>query len=244
MMVKTIKTIIIIGFFWLPAFLALGDMGNCVRYKALIFLNDETEVTGWFQSESFDMVLDKDNGAAVLKYLKEYQRELSIYKRIQTINFPKLPNTRNFGFKLSAAAIQDTQKFPISDILGLRILEIHPCEYFEKWPETQSKADRFYNRYHHWIINGLTQDEIDRLQTKPIHLMYIRCPFDEYDGVHVLSYNPSLSKEEVRRLSLGVWTGKQPGNQEEVKKEQEHYERVKNQLRQKNITVIHLRQYI
>ena len=203
------KNKIILFFEIVFAFFVLGlnvtfsfcDVGNCVRYKVEIFLNDGSQSTGFIQIASYDPMIERDD-SLFLTYLKEdlgrkKQESFTLYKKIQTIEFPKL-EYQTYGFKFSAAVKEDIVFINKGKIENIRLLDIYGCEHGDfSGIKRRHPKDAFLIHYHHWIIQELTQKEIDMLQTRPAALISRESPLsvEGIDRLFVLVMtNPFLNQ--------------------------------------------------
>lgn len=224
------------------------DVGNCVRYEVELFLNDGSQLTGFIQIASYDPMIEFDD-SLFWTYLKEdlrkkKQESFTLYKKIQTIEFPKL-EYQTYGFKFSAAVKEDIAFIHSGKIENIRLLDICGCEHGDfSEIKRRNPKDAFLINYHHWIIEELTQREIDMLQTKPELMISRESPLSVggIDRLFVLCYDESVSESELNvlssRLYLNISDAKIP-EKELYERKIEHYNKVKKELRsQKIITLI------
>ena len=228
------------------------DVGNCVRYKVELFLNDGSQLTGYIQIASYDPMIELDD-SLFLTYLKEdlgrkKQESFTLYKKIQTIEFPKL-EYQSYGFKFSAAVKEDIVVVNSGKIENIRLLDICGCEHGDfSGIKRRNPKDAFLINYHHWIIEELTQSEIDMLQTKPELMISRESPLSvgDIDRLFVLCYDESVSESELNDLSSGLYLNisfdKSPGK-EIYERRIEHYNKVKKDLRSKKIITLIIKGY-
>jgi hypothetical protein len=102
--------------------------------------------------------------------------------------------------------------------------------------------------YHHWIIEELTQDEIDLLQTEPVFMIDRESPItvEGIDRLVVFCYDPSLSESEFNRLASGFYSdlsSEKESSQKSWEEKIRHYKQVKEELRKKKIITLIIRSY-
>jgi hypothetical protein len=236
----------------LNATFSFSDVGNCVRYKVELFLNDGSQLTGFIQIASYDPMIELDD-SLFLTYLKEglgrkKQELFTLYKKIQTIEFPKL-EYQTYGFKFSAAVKEDIAFINSGKIENIRLLEICGCEHgdFSEIKRRHPK-DAFLINYHHWIIQELTQKEIDMLQTRASVLVSRESPLSVggIDRLFVLCYDESVSESKLNELSsrlyLNVSDVKVP-QKDLYERKIQHYNKVKENLRREKIVTLIIKGY-
>ena len=228
------------------------DVGNCVRYEVELFLNDGNQLTGFFQIASYDPMIELDD-SLFLTYLKEdlgrkKQESFTLYKKIQTIEFPKL-EYQTYGFKFSAAVKEDIAFINSGKIENIRLLDICGCEHGDfSEIKRRNPKDTFLINYHHWIIEELTQSEIDMLQTKPELMINRESPLSVggIDRLFVLCYDESVSESKLNELSsrlyLNISDVKVP-QKDLYERKIEHYNKVKENLRRKKIITLIIKGY-
>ena len=232
--------------------LSFCDVGNCVRYKVELFLNDGSQLTGFIQIASYDPMIELDD-SLFLTYLKEdlERRKLesfTLYKKIQTIEFPKL-EYQTYGFKFSAAIKEDIAVIKVERIKSIHLLDICGCEHGDfSEIKRRNPKDAFLINYHHWIIGELTQSEIDMLQTKPEVMITRESPLsvEGIDRLFVLCYDESVSESKLNELSsrlyLKISDVKVP--QEDLyERKIEHYYKIKENLRRQRIITLIIKGY-
>jgi hypothetical protein len=232
--------------------LSYCDVGNCVRYKVELFLNDGSQLTGFIQIASYNPMIDLDD-SLFLTYLKEdLERKklesFTLYKKIQTIEFPKL-EYQTYGFKFSSALKEDIAVIKVERIKNIHLLDICGCEHGDfSEIKRRNPKDAFLINYHHWIIEELTQSEIDMLQAKPELMINRESPLsvEGIDRLFVLCYDESVSESKLNELSSRLYL-----NISDVKVSQkdlyerkiEHYLKVKENLRRKKIITLIIKGY-
>jgi hypothetical protein len=228
------------------------DVGNCVRYKVELILDDGSQRTGYIQIVTYDPMIELDNSLFLTHLKKDLVRKnrdsFALYKRIQTIEFPKL-EFQNFGFKYSAAGKNDTVLVNIERIKYLHLLDICGCEHGDfSEIKRRNPKDKFLIKYHHWIIDELTQWEIDMLQTKPAFLINRESPLSGsgVDSLFVLCYDNSISESKLNQLSSGLYldiSDDKAPEKELLERRIEHYNKVKEDLRRKKIITLIIKGY-
>jgi hypothetical protein len=228
------------------------DVGNCVRYEVELFLDDGSQLTGFIQIASYDPMIELDD-SLFSAYLKEdlrrkKQESFTLYKKIQTIEFPKL-EYQTYGFKFSAAVKEDIAFVNSGKIENIRLLDICGCEHGDfSEIKRRTPKDAFLINYHHWIIDELTQSEIDMLQTKPELMISRESPLSvgDIDRLFVLCYDESVSESELNelgsRLFLNISDVKVP-QKDLYEKRIQHYNKVKEELRKKKIIAVIIKGY-
>jgi hypothetical protein len=134
-------------------------------------------------------------------------------------------------------------------IASLRVLETCLCEHGDfSEIKTPRPEDLFLIHYHHWIIEELTQDEIDLLQTEPVFMIDRESPItvEGIDRLVVFCYDPSLSESEFNRLASGFYSdlsSEKESSQKSWEEKIRHYKQVKEELRKKKIITLIIRSY-
>ena len=228
------------------------DVGSCVRYKVELVLNDGSLLTGYVQIVAFDPMIELDNELFFAYLRKDVERRnldsFTLYKRIQTIEFPRL-ESQTFGFKYSAAVKEDIFSVDPEEIKGIHLHELCPCEHGDiSELKTRRPEDVFLIHYHHWVIEELTQVEIDLLQTEPVFTIDRESPLsvEGIDRLYVFCYDPSIPESEFNRLASGLYSNLSSDKESPQKSWQEkirHYKQVKEELRKKKIIALIVRGY-
>jgi hypothetical protein len=218
----------------------------------VLFLNDGSQFTGFIQIASYDPMIELDD-SLFLTYLKEdlgrkKQESFTLYKRIQTIEFPKL-EYQSYGFKFSAALKEDIVFINSGKIESIRLLDICGCEHgdFSEIKRRHPK-DTFLINYHHWIIQELTQTEIDMLQARPAVLISRESPLSVggIDRLFVLCYDESVSESKLNELSSRLYlniSDVQVPQKDLYERKIEHYNKVKENLRKEKIITLIIKGY-
>jgi hypothetical protein len=228
------------------------DVGNCVRYKVELETHDSNQLIGYIQISSYDPMVEIDD-LLFFDYLKKdlekkNRNTFTLYKNIQTIEYPKL-EFQTYGFKYSAASKSDILEVNIEKIKSIRLLDIGPCEHgdFSSLKRSIPK-DNFLINYFHWIIEELTQDEIDMLQTKPELMISRESPLSKHgvDRLYVLCYDKSMTESELNQLCSGLYLGvtDDPVSEKELfERKIDFYNKVKHDLRSKKIITLIIKGY-
>jgi hypothetical protein len=180
--------------------------------------------------------------------VRKNRNTFTLYKKIQTIEYPKL-EFQTYGYKYSAAAKRDIVRVNIDEIKSVHLLDICSCEHGDfSTIKRSSPKDSFLINYHHWIIEELTQSEIDMLQTKPESLIDRKSPLSmaEVDRLYVLSYDKSITASELNQSCSALYlsdTEEDVPETELLKRKIEHYDKVKNVLRRKKIITFIIKGY-
>jgi hypothetical protein len=231
---------------------AFCDVGNCVRYKVDVGFENGGLLTGFNQVVSYEPLIETDD-ALFLAYLKkDLERRNSesflLYKRIQTIEFPRL-GSQTHGFKYSAAVKKDIVSVKLEDVKEIQLHEICPCEHGD-FSELKPRPplDKFLIHYHHWIIEELTQGEIDLLQTEPAYMIDRESPLspEGIDRLVVFCYDPSITEAEFAQLASEFYSSlssDQESRQKTWEEKIQCYEREKEKLRKKKIIVLTIKGY-
>ncbi len=232
--------------------LSFCDVGNCVRYEVELFLNDGSQLTGFIQIASYDPMIELDD-SLFWTYLKQdlerkKQESFALYKKIQTIEFPKL-EYQTYGFKFSVAVKEDIAFIHSGKIENIRLLDICGCEHGDfSEIKRRTPKDAFLIHYHHWIIEELTQSEIDMLQTKPELMISRESPLSvgDVDRLFVLCYDESVTESELNdlssRLFMNISDVKVP-QKDLYERKIEHYLKVKENLRRQKIITLIIKGY-
>jgi hypothetical protein len=228
------------------------DVGSCVRYKVEIIFNDGSQQTGYIQIASFDPMLELNNELFFAYLRKDAERRnldsFTLYKGIQTIEFPRL-ESQTFGFKYSAAVKEDIFSVDPEEMKGIHLHEICPCEHGDiSELKTRRPEDVFLIHYHHWVIEELTQVEIDLLQTEPVFTIDRESPLsvEGIDRLYVFCYDPSILESDFNRLASGLYSNLSSDKESPQKSWEEnirHYKQVKEELRKKKIIALIVRGY-
>ena len=233
-----LKFYIILFIFLLSLFIqdrSSGDVGSCARYKVNLIFDKGDSLVCFIQLTSYDDNLKSLSNEEILKHIKEQYRSdtLTIYKRIQTINYPEGNNY--YGFKYSAVANEDRVVVKVNSISRIRKSDVFRCEY-GKFPE----GDRYGIHFTSQVIEDLSQKEIDLLQTKPYSQINIPSP-SQFDVDVCLNYNRNISEELLNKLcDLYLNNEKNLPYKEFEELQKKHYEETKRKLQNRNIIVIHL----
>jgi hypothetical protein len=228
------------------------DVGNCVRYKVELRTYDNAQLIGFIQIFSYDPMVEIDD-LVFFDYLKKdlakkNQDTFTLYKKIQTIEYPKL-EFQTYGFKYSATSKRDILEVNIETIKSIQLLDIGPCEHGDfSSIKRSSPKDNFLINYFHWIIEELTQDEIDMLQTKPEFLIGRESPLsmNGVDRLFVLCYDKSMTESELNQLCSGLYFSVADDavpEKELFERKINHYNKVKNDLRRKKIITLIVKGY-
>ena len=228
------------------------DVGNCVRYKVELNLNDGSQLLGFIQIVSFNPMIELDD-LLFFTHLKmdlerKNQDSFALYKKIQTIEFPKL-EFQTYGFKYSAAIKKDIVVVNLEKIKKIRLLDICACEHGDfSEIKRRNPKDRFLINYHHWIIEELTQREIDFLQAKPELMIDRESPMSANDmgRLFVLCYDKSISESKLNQLSSGLYldiSDEMVSEKELLRRKNEHYKKVKEDLRENKIITLIIKGY-
>jgi hypothetical protein len=228
------------------------DVGSCVRYEVELILNDGSQSTGSIQLATYDPMIELDDLLFFTHLKKDLARKnrnsFTLYKKIQTIEFPKL-EFQTYGFKYSATVKKDIFIVNIEKIKKIRLLDICACEHgdFSEIKRGNPK-DRFLINYHHWIIEELTQSEIDMLQAKPEFQIDRESPLSDsgVDRLFVLCYDKSISESKLSQLSSGLYlniSDNKITEKELLKRKIEHYKKAKEDLRGKKIITLMIKGY-
>ena len=229
-----------------------GDVGSCVRYKVELQTHNNTQFIGFIQIHSFDPFVEISD-LHFFDYLKKDLAKknldtFTLYKNIQTIEYPKL-KSQTYGFKYSASSQRDIVEVNIDKIKSIHLLDIGPCEHGDfSSIKRNSPRDNFLVNYHHWIIEELTQSEINMLQTKPQLLISRESPLsmNEWDRMYVLCYDKFITESELNQLCSGLYLSVSEDAVPEIELSERrinHYNRVKNELRGKKIITLIIKGY-
>lgn len=237
----------IISFFLFTNLLAPGysfsDVGNCARYKLYLIFDSGDSLLCLIQFVGYDVGLKYLNEEEILKRIHESfpTRKITVYKRIQTINFPEQSDGRKYyDFRYSAAADEDRVVIGVDSLSRVRKLEVSRCE-FGNFPE----GDHYGINYTSQVIEGLSQREIDFLQKKPYSLVQTGPPDPGALVIdYCLSYNKDIGERRLKKLcDLYLKDeGKLPRH-EFAELQKKHFEETKKRLKKKNIIVIRLYGY-
>jgi hypothetical protein len=176
---------------------AYSDVGSCARFKVQVVLKSGNVVNGFVQICGYDEP-QLIKGDSLIERITRVQKTDSImlYKKIQTVNYPKDPYC--FHFRYSAAAIEDRIYMNTNDINNIKILNVMPCENMDHINYKDS-IDLYLINYTSQILDELTQYEINLMQTKPyaINRIYMPCSYSCY---LCMNYNSQISDREFKRL--------------------------------------------
>jgi hypothetical protein len=228
------------------------DVGNCVRYKVELHTNDNAQLIGFIQIFSYEPMVEMGD-LHFFDYLKKYlakknQDTFTLYENIQTIEYPKL-EFQTYGFKYSAASKRGIVEVNIEKIKSIHLRDLGPCEHGDfSTIKRSSPKDSFLINYFHWIIEELTQPEIDMLQTKPELLISRESPLSshEWDRLFVLCYDKSITESELNQLCSGLYLNAiddEITQEEFLQRKTEHYHAIKNDLKRKKIVTLIVKGY-
>ena len=211
------------------------DVGSCARHKVhIVFKNNDT-LTCYIQLCGYHTKLKYLSEDEILQRMKKRAilDSLTVYRKIQTINYPEA--NKFWGFKYSAVANEDRVIINVNKILKILKLAVSRCEYgnFEE-------DDEYLIHFHHKVIEGLSQKDIDLLQKKPYSTVEIKTP-GSYDLDVCLNYNKNINEEQLKNLCYLYLQNENDLPHEEFKRLQErHYLETIKKLRTMNIIVVHL----
>lgn len=239
--------------FSLTLFLTLNilraDSGTCALYKCKVTLNNQDTLIGYFQITGRDN--QSSNEEDFFRYIKsqfvdENSSTISLYLKIQTIEYPKYKWSNNI--KYSAVAIEDQKLIEISNIQSLGIIEMTSCECVKKEGATNydySKSD-FVIQYYHPLIKSITQKEIDLLNSKkPKHTNFVQVDSADTDVILTLNYSTNLDQVSFDNLSNKLKFAKENNQSWEdySRKREKHIKEIQELLRKKGIIIIQLITY-
>jgi hypothetical protein len=223
-------------------------MGSCALYKCAIETKSGNKLVGYIQNEFYALPKTEKE---LLNHLQgivnnDSSAIIKVYSKIQTIEYPKFPHSDKF--KYSAVTIEDTQMVKASDIKSINLIRMTSCECIqdEKTGKFAYSKSDFLIKYSHFLIDELTQREIDLLNSrKPIFTHQIQIDKSDMDLVTVLNYNSELTKQEFKILAEKLKFPKRENQtwRECNKLREIYYEKVKRALRKKEIVLILLVNY-
>lgn len=215
--------------------LSLCDIGSCARYKINIVFDDDDSSTGYIQLCGYDAVkfLNEDEILQRMKH-RAISDSITVYKKIQTINYP-IMEPKHWGFKFSAVANEDKITIDVNRISKIQKLSVSRCEHgnFEE-------DDAYLINFTAQIIDDLSQQEIDLLQTKPYSQLIVNDPHT-WDVDYCLNYNEGIDEEQLRQLcSLYSEDEEIPLSKEYSDLREQHYSETVKKLRDMSIIIIHV----
>ena len=227
------KKILIVLVLFLVAFKSNADMGYCFKYKLRIELKDSNEVTGYFiysvydeyfgSIDSFDTILKRVSGS--------YGDSLTIYTEIYKID------SLNIGtniYSIYATPKNQIEKVYTLDIINSKILKIETCCS----PVTKLDIDSYYVEHCCIpVISELSKKEINKMQSEKPHLNFIYrdCPDEVLLTLVVISFNNSLTKDEIeKKISISYCEKGVENYQESLK----YYVQFKDHLRKEKVIVL------
>jgi len=234
----------IISFFLFTSLLAPGcsssDVGNCARYKLYLIFDSGDSLLCLMQFVDYDVGLKYLNEEEILKRIHGSfpTRKITVYKRIQTINFPEQSNGRRYyDFKYSAVSDEDRVVIGADSVSRVRKLDVSRCEY-GNFPND----DHYAINYTTQVIEGLSQKEIDFLQKKPYSLVKTGPPGPGESAIDFcLSYNKNIGEKRLKKLcDLYLRDERKLPRSEFAELQKKYYEEKKKKLKKMDIIVIQL----
>ena len=216
-------------------FYSYCDVGSCARYKINIIFDDSDSIICYTQLGSYDTNLKYLSEGEILGRMKEraISDSITLFKRIQTLNYPE--GNKHYGFKYSAVANEDRVVIDVSKISNIQKLAVSRCEH-----GNFGENDQYNIHFTSQIIDGLSQEEIDLLQTKPYSIITIGTP-GLYDVDVCLNYNKNIDKQQLQKLcNLHLTNEKNLPHREFEQLQTKHYSKTVQKLRSMNIIIIHL----
>lgn len=216
-------------------FLSLCDIGSCARFKINIVFDDGDSLAGYIQLCGYDAVkfLSEDEILQRMKH-RAISDSITVYKKIQTINYP-MCGAKHWGWKFSAVANEDKITIDVNRISKIQKLSVSRCEHgnFEE-------DDAYLINFTAQIIDDLSQQEIDLLQTKPYSQLIVKDPH-AWDKDFCLNYNEDIDEEQLKQLcSLYLEDEKILLSKEFSDLQEQHYSETVKNLRDMSIIVIHI----
>jgi len=175
-------------------FPARADVGSCVRYKLRLTFTGGEKISGHYLIWNYDFKIDRSENE-ILQFLQA-DPNATLYKRIQTIEYPRLNPAHTNAFKYSAAADSDRVEVDAKKIVKIEVLGHTPCEH----TSITDKEYLYLVGIYPLVVEGLKQSEIDLLQNKPFQAASCdRFKEEHYPvSVEILSYNPSIPEKAIK----------------------------------------------
>lgn len=215
---------------------SFGDVGSCARYKINLVFEDGDSLTCYVQLCSYEANLKDLNEDEILQRMK-VSDSVTVYKRIQTISYPEAGTY--YGFKYSAAADEDRVRVDVDRITKISKLAVMRCEHGNFGDD-----DSYLINFTSQIIEGLSQKEIDLLQTKPYSQIVIESPPESYDIDVCLSYREDIDEEQLEEVcQLYLENEAELPAEEFWHLQKEYYSETVEKLRSMEIIVIHIYGY-
>ena len=239
------RTLVLALLFFLSHLTLYADSGYCIRYKAKFELLNGKAVEGYFYYATSEPPTFKFTDDTFQKFIDKLFSQnsdtLVLYSKIQTLEYPQLPNSGDERYQFQTAVVNDIIKLSRKNVLTSHFIDYYPPSEWnlpkEKWV--------FYN-IGQSIIVELTQKEIDLLQQKPI-AQYIYVSNDtalvNYD-YHLISYNNSkiIEKDlktynaQLNALNKAISDCKEWNSGICYQRE---YLQIKDELKSKNVILFH-----
>ncbi len=223
------------------AFGVYADTGNCIKYKARFELRNGQFIDGYFYYATWDTLTFKFTDKSFSNFLDGlFSRNgdtLMLFLRIQTLKYPKLPPTGEGQFQYQAATEKDIRIITKMDIVASHFIDYFPPD---EWNRT--KENWIFGCSGQNIQYDLTQAEINLLQQKP-NAQYTYVSYDETNNFdyQLLSYNPKVTEQDLILISerlkeLNKITKECTEGNSYICYKRE-YEKIKNELHEKNVIV-------
>lgn len=223
-----------------------SDVGSCARYKLNITFNNGDSLECFIQLSDYDANIKDWDEEIIFDRIKQYGKHnnnrITAYKKIQTINYPEGNKYyKYYKYKYSAVSDEDKIIVDINQISLIKKLDVSPCECGKF-----VNIDPYKIHFTTQIIEGLSQKEIDLLQTKPYAQFSFKSP-GSYATDVCLNYNKDIDEKTFRKICtpsrLYLKNENNIPYQEFYKLQRIHYLEKVKELRKKNIIVIHFYSY-